>query len=237
MYIMKKYLLILFAVSAFLSCQKNEDLIFDSKPGLYFALEDDIDSLTYSLLGNISDKDTVRIPVKIMGNALNYDGNFRVQVVASGTTAQVGQHYTALNDSYVFEAGKFMQDFEIEVSKSDPDLETQSKSITLQILESDDFSVGYTKSSVLKLIITNQIIKPSYWAMPMALYFGEYSKVKHNIIIKILGHDFPLTFSQAINPPYSFGYWSVAGRATCQYVIENDVYDENGNKIMPWSTF
>ncbi len=73
--------------------------------------------------------------------------------------------------------------------------------------------------------------------MPLALYFGVYSKVKHNISIKLLGHDFPLTLTQAINEPYSFGYWSVAGRAVCQYVIENEVYDEDGNRIMPWSTF
>lgn len=212
-------------------------LVFDTKPGLYFALQDNEDSLTYSLLGSLSDVDTIRIPLKIMGDALNHDGNFKIEVVPDETTAQAGKHYTALKDSYIFEADKFMKDFEIEVSKSDPDLETESKSITLKIVESDDFSVGYTKNSVIKINITNQIIKPAYWDMPLALYFGVYSKVKHNLVIKILGHDFPLTFDQAINPPYSFGYWMVAGRAVCQYVIENDVNDENGNKIMPWSTF
>lgn len=234
--VMKKYLLII-SVLVLFSCQKNERLIFDSKPGLYFALEDNVDSLTFSLLGSISNIDTVRIPIKIMGNALNYDGKFKVEIVQAATTAQVGKHYTALKESYIFEAGTFVKDFEIEVSKSDPDLETQSRVIFLKINESNDFTVGYTKNVGLKLIITNQIIKPVYWDMPFSLYFGAYSKVKHNLIIKILGHDFPLTLNQAISAPYSIQYWMVGGRAVCQYVIENDVYDENGNKITPWSTF
>lgn len=219
------------------SCQKNESLIFDSKPGLYFGFEDDVDSLTFSMLGSITDRDTVRIPLKIMGNAINYDGKFKLEVVESATTAQVGKHYTALSNSYIFEAGIFVKDFELEVFKSDPDLEKESKSITLKIIESEDFGIGYTKNSIIKIMITNQIVKPVYWDMPLALYFGAYSKVKHNLIINILGHDFPLTLDQAINPPYSFSYWMVGGRAVCQYVIENDVYDENNNKIMPWVTF
>lgn len=233
---MKKYLLILSILTLF-ACEKNEKLIFNSKPGLYFALDDDVDSLQYSLLGSLSDIDTVRIPLKIMGDALNYDGRYRVEVVPEGTTAEVGKHYIPLSDSYIFEAGEFVKDFEIEILKTDAALETESRSIVLRIVETDDFTLGYTKGTDVKLIITNQIIKPSYWDMPFSLYFGEYSKVKHNVIINILGHDFPLTLTQALGDPYSPGYWMVAGRAACQYFIENNVSDENGKKILPWSTF
>lgn len=234
--IMKKYLLILFVLVIY-SCQQNERLVFDGKPGLYFAVESNQDSLTYSLLGTISEKETVRIPIKIMGNALSYDGKYKVEIIPGLTTAEVGKHYTKLSDEYVFEAGKFSKDFEIEVSKSDPNLETQSKVIALRFVESNDFTIGYSKNTTLRLIITNQIIKPIYWDSPLALYFGAYSKIKHNLIIKIIGHDFPLTLKQATTLPYSYQYWMVCGRAVCQYVIENDVYDENGSKIMPWSTF
>jgi len=233
---MKRYLLIL-TVLAFYSCQKNERLIFDSKPGLYFALGSNQDSLTYSMLGNISDKDTIRVPISLMGNALSYDGKYKIEVIPELTTAVVGLHYTKLKDEYIFESGLFFKNFEIEISKSDPELETKSKVIALRIAESKDFTSGYTKKTTLRLIITNQIIKPIYWDSPLALYFGAYSKVKHNLIIKIIGHDFPLTLSQAIAAPYSYTYWMVCGRAVCQYVIENELYDENGNKIMPWSTF
>lgn len=233
---MKKYILIL-SILALFACEKNEKLIFDSKPGLYFALEDDVDSLQYSLLGSLSDSDTVRIPLKIMGDALSYDARYKVTVVAEGTTAEVGKHYSPLSDSYIIEAGEFVKDFEIEILKADPALETESRAIVLRLVETDDFTIGYTKGSNVKLIITNQIIKPSYWDMPFSLYFGEYSKVKHNVIINILGHDFPLTLSQAFRAPYSSGYWMVAGRAACQYFIENDVNDESGKKILPWSTF
>ncbi|MDP3437089.1 MAG: DUF4843 domain-containing protein [Bacteroidales bacterium] len=233
---MKKYLLIL-TVLALYSCQQNERLIFDGKPGLYFALGNNQDSLTYSMLGNLSEKDTILVPVRIMGNALSYDGKYKIEVIPGKTTAEVGKHYTKLKDEYIFEKGLFYKNFEIEISKSDPELETKSKVIALRITESSDFTAGYTKNTTLRLIITNQIIKPIYWDSPMALYFGAYSKVKHNLIIKIIGHDFPLTLSQAITAPYSYTYWMVCGRAVCQYVIDNDVFDENGNKIMPWSTF
>ncbi len=233
---MKKYLLIL-SVLVLFSCQKYERLVFESKPGLYFALEDNKDTLAFSLLGTIVDKDTVKVPVKIMGNTLQKEGKFKVEIIPEATTAVAGKHYTKLKEFYVFEAGLFEKELEIEVSKSDPELEKVSKTIALRIIESDDFTVGYTKNSIVNIIISNQLIKPSYYDMPMSLYFGSYSKVKHNLIIRIVGHDFPLTLTQAIRAPYSIQYWIVAGRAACQYVIENDLYDENGVKIMPWSTF
>lgn len=235
---MKKFIIVLliglFSLSA---CEQAERITYTEKPGLYFDIESGENELNYSLLGSLYEIDTVSIPIKIMGNSITYSGRYKVVVVEEESTAIEGVHYVKFNTEYQFGENQFEDLFEIELLKGDPILESESRVLTFAIVESDDFGLGYTEKTKFKLTFTNQMIKPSYWDMPLLLYFGVYSKVKHNLAINILGHDFPLTLTEAINPPYSFSYWMVAGRAVCQYVIENDVYDENNNKIMPWATF
>ena len=70
--------------------------------------------------------------------------------------------------------------------------------LELSLKETESLSLGYPDRVNMRLMITNQLVKPAYWDMPLALYFGEYSKVKHQRCILLMGHDFPLTKEELI---------------------------------------
>jgi hypothetical protein len=221
---------------AFFSCDNTSDFVYNEKDAVYFSVSD---SIYYSFIGNLENSNTIEIPINIMGDASSMDRTYKVIVDQENTTAQVGLHYKALDESYTFGADLFTDNLSLEVYKTDPALETEDRVITLQLVASDDFDLGYTDKLELKVYITNQIIKPSYWDNFLDLYFGEYSKVKHNIAISIMGHDFPYLESEAISTDagYGYGYWTVQGRITSQYFVENEVYDENGARIYPWPVY
>lgn len=218
------------------SCENTQDFVYDDKDSVYF---DVTDSLYYSFTGNFEETTTINIPIKVMGDASDMDRSFKVIIDEANTTAQEGLHYKALEDSYTFGADLFTDYLSLEVYNKDDALLTQNRLITLKLEPTDDFNLGYSSKRELKVYITNQIIRPSYWDNFLDLYFGEYSRVKHNIAISIMGHDFPLLEEEALNQDngYSYSYWQIQGRATAQYFIENEVYDENGNLILPWPVF
>ena len=70
-------------------------------------------------------------------------------------------------------------------------------------------------------MITNQLVKPAYWDMPLALYFGEYSKVKHQRCILLMGHDFPLTKEELIGwgGLNYYSYWMQQG-VSCVSIMQ-----------------
>lgn len=225
-----------FALAGFAMSCETDRITYEEKDAVYFNLEDDKDSIYFSLAGTLEETDTLRIPLKILGNASSAGRQFRVTVDASQSTAQEGLHYQKLQDAYEFPANEFETFMEIVLSKADTTLATDDKVLALTIEESEDFAPGFHEKASLKVYFTNKLIMPEYWDFPLKTYFGEYSKVKHNLAISIMGHDFPPTLKEATTDPYSYQYWMIQGRATCAYIIEHDVYDENGNKILPWPT-
>lgn len=226
---------LVFLIASLYSCD-NDNMVFHEKNGLYFETDKEVDSIYYSFLGRTLDLDTLNIPVVVMGSAMDKNRNYKVEVVQNLTTAKEGLHYKKLSESYVFGANKFKDYFQMVVSQEDPDLTMEDKIITLKIVESDDFDTGYKDRTTLKIYITNKLIKPSYWDNFLFIFFGEYSKVKHELAIGLMGHDFPFLMSEATSPSAEHGitYWMIQGRALASYIIDNEVFDENGNKIYPW---
>lgn len=77
--------------------------------------------------------------------------------------------------------------------KPGAELDEATVMLELSLKATESLSLGYPDRVNMRLMITNQLVKPAYWDMPLALYFGEYSKVKHQRCILLMGHDFPLT--------------------------------------------
>lgn len=237
---MKKYIyitsILFFVILSFSSCDRD-DLVFNEKNGVYFATEKGVDSIYYSFLGRTSIKDTLSIPIEVMGVASQKERKYKVEIDHEFTTAEEGLHYEKLNESYSFRADNFSDYFQLIISQEDPDLEIEDKVIALKMVESDDFDPGYKDKIHIKIYITNKLIKPSYWDNFLFIYFGEYSKVKHELAINQMGDDFPYLFSEALSSEYGPAHWMVHGRSLATYIIENEVIDENGNKIYPWQVF
>jgi hypothetical protein len=219
-------------------CKEEHPAIYDSSlTAVYFPGMTVNDSITYSFVGKHA-PDTVFVPVKILGNTQPTDMKYKVVVSPEKTTAKEGIHYEKLKDYYTIPKGAFTARLPIILYRTDPALSSKYFSLSLTLVDSEEMPTGYPIYLNARISFTNQLIQPSYWSGILQLYFGDYSKVKHAKCIEIMGHDFPLTQAGMLASPYkTYSYWMSMGRVASKYFSDNVVNDENGNRILPWSSY
>ena len=232
-----KYLLIPAAALILCACSTNDRQFFSEKQSVYFTnySDGDRDSLAFSLAGTIDDEAVINISVSLMGESLPKEARFKVVVDPAKTDATVGLHYEALPEYYIFPPEASVFQLPIKVYK-DESLNDGFKTIALLLTPTDEIDTSFPDRLRVRVMITNEIVKPVYWDKLLYLYFGDYSKVKHNVCISFMERDFPLTEAEARIDP-GIQPLMVYGRSVCQYFIDNVVYDEDNNRIYPWDAF
>ena len=236
---MRHLFFILIGILLLASCQENERMVYGEKPAVYFPdYETGADSLQYSFRIKAQDRDTIYISVKLLGDLLDAPASYRV-VALDNSTAIAGEHYEELPESFEFKENTSVEEFPVIVTNPGEEMDTTTVTLELALEATEDLDLGYPDQVKMRLMITNQLIKPSYWDMPLSLYFGEYSQVKHQQCILIMGHDFPLTDDELLDwgGLSGYNYWMQQGRAVCEYYATHTVYDENGNLITVWNPF
>ncbi|MBV4355882.1 DUF4843 domain-containing protein [Pinibacter aurantiacus] len=219
-------------------CSKNKMETYQQKPAVYFAsFTDTNDSLTRSLAGSLTESDTVFLTINLLGDKLAEDKEFTLTVNPSKTDAVEGVHFEKLKEKYVFPKGAYSVQVPVILYKKDAALDSKYFSLGLTIKATGDLDAGYPFKLNARILFTNQLVKPSYWDSWLSLYYGAYSRVKHNVCIHFQGGDFPATQAIATKAPYNVSYWMSYGRVVCLYFTNNIVNDENGNRILPWAAF
>ena len=236
---MKYLYTIVMAMLVLASCSENERMVYTDTPGIY--LPDYVvgaDSLVYSFRMKDTDRDTIQIHVKLLGDLLDEAGEYEV-IVSENSSAVAGKHYETLQHRFTYEADKSVSSFPVVVMKPGAELDEATVMLELSMKATESLSLGYPDRVNMRLMITNQLVKPAYWDMPLALYFGEYSKVKHQRCILLMGHDFPLTKEELIGwgGLNYYSYWMQQGRVVCEYYATHTEYDEDGNLITVWNPF
>ena len=230
-------IIVICALCSLSACEENDPKGFVGEDAIYFQLNadnwaDTKDSVVYTFAGKSVDKATVNLLVNLMGLPADHDRIIRLHVDAANTTAQEGKHYERLAGEYTLEAGE-MQTVVPVVLLKDVSLTERSYRLTLALDATDELRLGVTQRTVASIVMSNILVKPSYWeAFWMDYMFGPYSRKKHEIFIQVLGHDFPATSAE-----YSAmgDYWQTVMYHMNNYFTENyPIYDENGNIIEPW---
>lgn len=220
---MKKFLLVnVWAIligCGLLGCQENERVLYAEKPAVYFSSVTEEDSLFYSFASGLTDEDVVFIPVRIIGTSVDKDRSVSIEVDPE-STAKKGVHYKDLGESVQLKAGSVETD--IQVTVMNKELGNGDVKLILNLKPSEDFDLGYAGSLKAKLVITDQLVKPSYWDMPLSLYYGAYSKAKHRLCIQLQGFDFP----KALDYSYISQYMSY-GRMVYNYLVQTPIWDED----------
>ncbi len=228
--------ILIFTIGIFYSCQENEGITFSSKASIYFQLteeygKEDLDSLSYSFATGIKTIDTFNLNVKVIGEVVDYDRIFKVEVVPELTTATEGEHYAALEENYIIPAGSFRGTVPVVLFNTDTLLRDSTFRIGLRILGSDDFNVGVTEKLEAKLLFSDRLTQPEVWNY-LKYYFGEYNRTKHKYFIKIFGRDFPKDRDEFISEA---GLWQTYGALLSNYFRDNyPIYDEDGEIVEPW---
>lgn len=220
------------------SCKENSYDGYTGTPSVYFQLDannwsNTKDSLVYSFATAESKLYTVNVMIDLQGMPVDHDRAIDVAVDTKNTTAQEGLHYEAVPTTVTLAAGEMQATLPVTILGSDPALENKRVELDLELKANDDFQLGLTGRTHVRIIFSNMLTKPPYWDENYMDYtFGTYSRVKHECIIKVLGRDFPATKEEYAS---EYEYWTQAGYYMRNWFTDNyPVYDENGYAIEPW---
>ena len=165
--------------------------------------------------------------MNLAGNIADHDRTIRLHVDEANTTAKVGTHYETLQTEYTLKAGEMQINIPLKVMNIDPLLNNQAVQITICIDETDDFKLKFTKRSKARIIVSNMVMKPSYWddySLDFYVY-PTFSKKLVELMIELTGRMLPEDPND-----FDYDYWMNFSKILHQYLEEHfPVYDENGN--------
>lgn len=232
---MKKIFLFLFLAVLLYGCEKNEYPTYAEKDGLSFTKGGDLitaDSIVYSFITNAiqGDRDTIWIPISLMGSPAQVDQAFQLRIGA-GSTAKEGVHFE-LTES-IFPANEVTFEYPVVLLRSE-DLMEETRKINLEIIENDFYTVGVLSREFFESVridITDQVIKPSWWGFAEDYYYGSYSHGKFRFMIEVCGiSDFSSTM---LSFPQILNYRELVSAALKEYEKEHGepLRDENNQAI------
>lgn len=226
------------------ACKKSE-LTSYTQPDMIYVYKDfyntNKDSITYSfaIKANSLMTDTIKVPLRIMGNARNKDRTVAIQTVADSTTATTRQ-YTILPT--IVKAGSFTTDIPVLVTRT-PDMKTREVRILLAIVASADFLPGVRNTTATTsgaggitqylVKVNDHLTKPSNWESLLSAYFGAYSQVKYKFVIDVTGRtEFPITGQDMVSPSQFLFYKKLCREALETYNTTNGpLTDEFGMMV------
>lgn len=189
------------ALSAILlgSCSEDSGLVYADRARLQFDADgSSISDLSYSFVWGSStrQRDTVYIPVRVLGGPADYDRTADLeQVFDSAATedaqAKASVHYVPFTDEgarklLTVRAGHVTDSIGVIVLR-DASLAKAAVRLRLRIKENNDFGGGETGKLERSLIISDLLEKPSTWNRTTDYYLGTYSTVKHQLMVKVVG--------------------------------------------------
>ena len=239
-----RYIFILLLLGLLGACNENDRMVYDSNMHdiYYNVVNDKRDSVYVSLLTADEVLD-FSIEVNLLGDKLKKAARFEVEVVPEMTTAVEGVHYKALPQYYEFPVDTFTYNMPIQLIKGDEKLTKQSVVLTLRLVPGEDLGIAYENRSVIRVVIADMLKKPEgegfYGDMTsFRTLFGEYSRVKHTMIIEMTGHDFwdgnYGNYGGDNGIYYEMDYYTPYARKLYKIITENEIRDENGKIMQGW---
>ena len=202
-------LLGLLAALSLVSCDKQEIETYHANRSLFFerwkqtsaTARERIDTVGYSFSHYVGETElTHEFQIKLIGALLEEDTEYRVSVVDSLTTA-TGDQYSL------------------------PSLKDKQVYLTLRLVANENFGLGYTGYSDVKIRFNDQEVIPLWWTQEVTdAYLGKYSFKKLETII-------------AANEGFSTfeGLSDTEKRKialkTKAYILANNIKEENGDPM------
>jgi|GEM_PF-42010 len=205
---MKKIYLYLYTLGVILvSCDTEDaDFVYTPKDNIYFGIGttaglsvaqvsdqelfpegmQDPRKTVYSFAENQKSSDTVYIPVTISGLRIPKPRKFKVIVDLDSTTAQEGVHYKALEEFYIIPADSGGAMLPVILLNKDPQMETQSFNLKLDLAGTEDFNVNVPENSYANIMFSNRLERPDWWTNWEG-ELGSYTRTKHALYLIALG--------------------------------------------------
>lgn len=184
------YLLSTIAIFFTGSCSTDEVDVFDNHNYISFNYdvkdEATIPSTSFTFtFSDVSVKEkTFEIPVTYAGRFTDKDMPFTWQVADNESTAVEGVHYKIDSQiAQIIPANQNNGTAKITLIRTE-DMKEKSLELTLQLIENEYFKVGPV--SQVKIIITDQLVKPDWWTYTYNRYMGNYSPTKLRLWLEFM---------------------------------------------------
>ena len=159
------------------ACQEEKIMTYDtSRAAVNFASS----SVAYTFLANPENEYVQEIEVNIIGDSVDYDRTFNVEIVDSLTTATTDQ-YEILGG--IVKAGEFKGTLSVKLYNSEA-LKTTALKIGFKIVDSDDFYAGNIESNQFTLSFSNKVVVPT-WSYLKYFFCATPSTECYRIFVQV----------------------------------------------------
>ena len=167
------------------SCKRAEEITFNHPASVYFDIYNEAkDSIVYTFAYKPTlSRDTIWLPVRIVGTRLPVSRHFTARVEQDSSTAKPGIHYELLKDSYTVDENDGGTYLPFVIFNTDKALEEHSFSAIIKLTASDDFGIEVPNLVRAKVVFSSKLEKPDWWEQ----WMGSYSRTKHEFFIMITG--------------------------------------------------
>lgn len=131
----------------------------------------------------------VKIPIKLLGSALDKDATYKVEVAEQGTivtgktTAIENVHYLPLEDHYTFHSGLLVDTLRITALRSALSSSYSKKenaTLVLRIVDGGELGRGLRDGWEMLVSMSNFMSEPSWWS---TYALGFYHPEKYKILL------------------------------------------------------
>lgn len=177
---------IILGLSAILgaACSIDEIAVFEENNFISFDIEENETgipqlSYTFTFLEESVRETVYEIPVVYAGRYRNDAVPFAWEVMTDSSTAVLNTHYQLLDEKeQVIAAGKNNGVAKIKLLRTD-DMQSDSYELVLRLIENEYFKTGSIEQ--VKIVITDQLVKPDYWDSYYDRYLKDYSAMKFRL--------------------------------------------------------
>ena len=164
------------------SCEAEDIMLFGDANYIHFK-ESSEKEIRFSFATNPGiDNYELKIPVVLIGLALDSDEEYSVIVDEENSTASAST-YELLKQE--FRKSVYEDTLKIKLIKT-AEL-SQEKKLVLKIKENNNFEPGPAAYTTKNIYISNVLSEPSWWADFEDAFFGDYSDIKYTEFIKATG--------------------------------------------------
>lgn len=176
-------------------------------------------------------KETIKIPVELLGRVSDVERTYRVEIIPGLTTAVAGEHYEPFEQAQKFAPGGISDTLRIVVNREALSSNFRDPEITilaLRIVPSDDFDTGLTDGVEMAFILANYLTEPDWWSSAEGNWDGQlayFHPLKWKILIS-----FDEKFANYTSCPYDINNGRRFTDALRRYLEDNVVVDEYTNE-------
>lgn len=178
------------------------------------------DSIVYSFaLHPDEEEGIVKIPFKLIGMAASQNRTVGIEIIKDKTTAQEGEDFEIVSNE--LPADSIVGSLQVKVKKT-AKLDNGSLYIALRLCSNENFATAPINGDTYRIVMNNLLVEPTGWP------FGEYSRIKHQFVIKVTGI---ATDYDKWSTSDRIRYTSQLNQALYEYNKEhqgNPLRDENG---------